>query len=1093
MKKKSSSKSAFFNPRFLIGFIFCLAGVFLALLGFGLYPGGSALAQGPKQNQTGSGGPEVVRLIGPVSQNVDLRALPYIAPKPEFEERVLTRYPHGTGQAGAQTGYGISGLARVQAVLKDLWRPAPTMPPPLLTFDGINRVNSGCNCAPPDTDGDVGPNHYVEAVNESFKVFDKNGNTLAGPTTWNSFFAPLVGTPCNGFNDGDPFVFYDHMADRWVISDFAFVSFPGTNFYECIGVSQTPNPTGTWNLYALLVDATNLDDYPKMALWNNPQPGGAYYLTANLFLNGSTFSGVKVFALDRGSMLTGGPANAISFLIPPGNPGLGDSYSLVAANFRTGTAPPAGRDEMLLAVDSPASNPTTLTQVKGWLFHADFVTPTNSTLGIGASHAPNALITVNPFVEAWTNTTGFTLVPQQGTTQHLDTLGDKIMTPVVYQNRGGTESLWADQTNILNFPNGPTIIRWYQFNVTGGNFPATAVQQEDWSNGSDGLWRFMPSIAVDQNGNTAIGYSLSSPSMFPGIRYAGRLVTDPPNDLSQGEATMFTGTGSQTDTSGRWGDYTYTAVDPADGLTFWHVNEYYATTSSFNWATRIGKFQFPSSGCTPGPWTQAAPVGIDHYGGFIDSNGTFAYEGGGYSFSAADNINEFGRFNPTTNTWTPLAPVPDLNNGQASGVYAPNVNKLFVFGGEHVSIATVVNTTRIYDIATGVWSTGAPMPDVRAFMGSGYYNGKIYLVGGYTTGSVDPSFGQVWEYDPVLNTWNTSRMSMPITMGGPGFGIINGHIYIAGGRNLSNTNLNTLYDYDIAANTWTQRANLPTGINVPGSAVIGGKLWVFGGGNPFVGSAALPKKGVFAPDTTNILQIYDPATNMWSSGPTLNQQRSFPAGTHVGNTAVAVGGYTGSTTTTSVEINVTTGCAPTVTSAVSRKTHDGAGTFDIEMPLTGPSGVECRTGGATHDYSLVVTFSGNVTVTGMPQSQVITGSGCVGSGGTCDPNGTVSVSGNMVTVPLTNIADIQVINVQINGVNGASDEPAVNVTIPMGFLTGDVNGNRVVNSTDVAQTKSQVGQNVGSGNFREDVNASGTITATDVSIVKSDVGHALPP
>src|SRR5205807_2403552 len=293
--------------------------------------------------------------------------------------------------------------------------------------------------------------------------------------------------------------------------------------------------------------------------------------------------------------LTGGPANAISFLIPPGNPGLGDSYSLVAANFRTSTAPPAGRDEMLLAVDSPASNPTTLTQVKGWLFHADFVTPTNSTLGIGASHAPNALITVNPFVEAWTNTTGFTLVPQQGTTQHLDTLGDKIMTPVVYQNRGGTESLWADQTNILNFPNGPTIIRWYQFNVTGGNFPATAVQQEDWSNGSDGLWRFMPSIAVDQNGNTAIGYSLSSPSMFPGIRYAGRLATDPPNDLSQGEAIMFTGTGSQTDTSGRWGDYTYTAVDPADGMTFWHVNEYYATTSSFNWATRIGKFKFPSA------------------------------------------------------------------------------------------------------------------------------------------------------------------------------------------------------------------------------------------------------------------------------------------------------------------------------------------------------------------------------------------------------------------------------------------------------------------------------------------------------------------
>ena len=128
----------------------------------------------------------------------------------------------------------------------------------------------------------------------------------------------------------------------------------------------------------------------------------------------------------------------------------------------------------------------------------------------------------------------------------------------------------------------------------------------------------------------------------------------------------------------------------------------------------------------------------------MDSDGTFAYEGGGYSFSAAGNINQFGKFNPATNTWTPLAPVPDLNNGEASGVYAPNVNKLFVFGGENVATATVVNTTRIYDIATNTWSTGTPMPDVRAFMGSGYFNGKIYLVGGYSTGNVDPSFGQVW-------------------------------------------------------------------------------------------------------------------------------------------------------------------------------------------------------------------------------------------------------------------------------------------------------------------------------------------------------------
>ena len=233
-------------------------------------------------------------------------------------------------------------------------------------------------------------------------------------------------------------------------------------------------------------------------------------------------------------MLGGGPANAISFMIPTA--GLGDSYSLVAANFRTGTPPPAGRDEMLLAVDSPANENTSLTQVKGWLFHVDFVTPANSTLGIGANHSPNSLITVSPFVEAWTNAAGFSIVPQQGVSDKIQTLGDKIMTPVVYQNIGGTESLWADQTVIENFPAGPTAIRWYQFDVTGGNFPATrCTTARLWINGGDGLWRFMPSVAVDQAGNTAIGYSVSSTGIHPGIRYAGRLATDPQNDLSQGE------------------------------------------------------------------------------------------------------------------------------------------------------------------------------------------------------------------------------------------------------------------------------------------------------------------------------------------------------------------------------------------------------------------------------------------------------------------------------------------------------------------------------------------------------------------------------
>ena len=186
------------------------------------------------------------------------------------------------------------------------------------------------------------------------------------------------------------------------------------------------------------------------------------------------------------------------------------------------------------------------------------------------------------------------------------------------------------------------------------------------------------------------------------------------------------------------------------------------------------------------PWTLAASVAIDHYGGFMDSDGSFAYEGGGYSFSAPGTINQFGRFDPVANTSTPLAAVPDLINAEASGVYAPNVNKLFVFGGDDPDSAqwSIPLASTTSPLIPGLARSFARPASLHGFCYS-----TIYLEGGYSTGNVDPSFGQVWRYYPVTNTFDTSRASMPATLGGPGFGIINGHIYIAGGRDLANTNL----------------------------------------------------------------------------------------------------------------------------------------------------------------------------------------------------------------------------------------------------------------------------------------------------------------
>lgn len=161
------------------------------------------------------------------------------------------------------------------------------------------------------------------------------------------------------------------------------------------------------------------------------------------------------------------------------------------------------------------------------------------------------------------------------------------------------------------------------------------------------------------------------------------------------------------------------------------------------------------------------------------------------------------------------------------------------------------------------------------------------------------------------------------------------------------------------------------------------------------------------------------------------------------------------------------------------------------MALTGSTGVECRTTGGTNDYTIIVTFAGNVTVTGSPQAQLATGAGCIGSAGAC--TGNVSVSGNVVTVPLTNIANVQTINVRLNGVSSAADTPPIDFDIPVSILIGDTNGNRTVNAADVAETKGRLGQDVDGTNFRSDVNANGSINAADTATIKQDSGTSLPP
>jgi hypothetical protein len=440
---------------------------------------------------------------------------------------------------------------------------APTIPSPLLNFNGIPFPGVACNCAPPDTNGEVGLTQYVQIVNEGYQVFNKStGASVLGPsgiaTIWNGF-----GGVCQNNGDGDPVVIYDQIANRWVISQFAGVSVPTD---ECVAVSTTSDATGSYNRYAFHL-GSNFFDYPKLSVWPD-----AYYMAMNVFnSSGTSFLGPQAFAFDRAAMLAGQPATFVS----PGVTGGSTEDPFLPADLDGSRLPPAGAPATF--VEWPGNG-----TYKIFHFHADFVVPSNTTFTVFASPAAGGFTELCPFTRA--------CVPQLGSTANLDGIGDRLMFRLAYRNFGDHESVVG---NFTVSSGGVAGIRWFELrNVTAG--PVTVFQESTYQ--PDSTWRWMGSAAQDQQGNLAIGFSASSSSINPQIRYAGRLATDPSNTLAQGEAHIFDGTGSQTGTSNRWGDYSDITVDPVDDCTFWYTQEYYASTGSFNWRTRIGTFKFAQCG-----------------------------------------------------------------------------------------------------------------------------------------------------------------------------------------------------------------------------------------------------------------------------------------------------------------------------------------------------------------------------------------------------------------------------------------------------------------------------------------------------------------
>jgi hypothetical protein len=504
-------------------------------------------------------------------------------------------------------GAGYSPDGALQSVL-----PPTTIPSTQANFEGLSNQDNfnifGFRVNPPDPNGDVGPNNYVEMINLVFGVYDKAGNLLLGPvdtgTLWDDFAVPDCTDP-----SGDPIVLYDQLTDRWILSQFTTSgmnpdgSFNGLPFYNCVAISQTGDPTGAYYRYAFITDqdgsnSTFFPDYPKYGVWRD-----SYVLTSRDFGSDEEY-GISVYGLEKNKMINGEPARAAHFFIdgndPANLPLVGDG--LLPADIDGSRKP-----------KSDAVIPIVGTQDFDADYGANFDALNIWDLEVKWRSTPLASLVLNtqlptaPFDSIFPcggnpGQTARDCLPQPGVlatdANLLDILSyrQRPTFRLAYRNFGGYESLVTNQS--VEATPGQAGERWYEIRRVGTTY---SIQQQGTFAPSDGIHRWMGSVAQDKRGDMALGYSVvDGTSIYPGIRYTGRLAGDPAGQMTLGEGTVIDGSGIQRTTNSRWGDYTDMTVDPTDDCTFWYVNEYYTlagqVSSTAGWQTRIASFKLP--GCS---------------------------------------------------------------------------------------------------------------------------------------------------------------------------------------------------------------------------------------------------------------------------------------------------------------------------------------------------------------------------------------------------------------------------------------------------------------------------------------------------------------
>ncbi|MBK8283608.1 MAG: hypothetical protein IPK97_01335 [Ahniella sp.] len=473
--------------------------------------------------------------------------------------------------------------------------PAPTVN---VSVDGMSLSNGGGG-VPPDTTGDVGPNHFFQWVNTSWALFNKTtGARVSGPTAGNSFFAGFGGL-CQTTNRGDPLVLFDDIAQRWVVSQFAFTAISTGPFLQCVAVSTSSDPLGTYNRYSFAYPVFN--DYGKMGVWvNSTGSQNAYVFTMHEFNASSSFVGTSFAAIERDRMLNGQSAQFIR---------AGGISAFGALPFHLeGTNPmPASACPMFVHFNGAG------TGYNIWDFCVNW---TNGTTSF--TNTPTFLQT-QPFA------LGLAGIPQLNSTNRLDDFGGNSMYLAAVRNFGpfGPVESRGVITHSVDVGSDRAGARWVQFgfrsdeafanttNLFDDGFedivvvrgPAPQLTKRVLDEGTyapeTGTHRWMGSVNLDAHGNIGMGYNASASTFNPQIRLTGRERIDAAGSMRDEQTCTPASTGAQTGLfSGRarWGDYSTMGVDPADQCTFWFTGEYYPVTSVNQWSTRVCSFKFPGCG-----------------------------------------------------------------------------------------------------------------------------------------------------------------------------------------------------------------------------------------------------------------------------------------------------------------------------------------------------------------------------------------------------------------------------------------------------------------------------------------------------------------